>query len=120
MSRVEDNENESLENSLNLSTKRFGPNDYSEGGSKVVLLLKPAGGAPMLKRERWALPNSSTVSDIVMFLKDHMKLDPQQQLFLYVKQSFAPSLDSTIGLVSNCFGSDGMLVLHYALTQAWG
>lgn len=110
------------EESTPASTPAGGTNDDSEGGAKVVFLLKAAGGAPILRKKKWVLPRSKTMGHIVEFLKKYMKLDPQQrpQLFLYVNQSFAPALDTTIGSVNDCFSSEGTLVLHYALTQAWG
>ena len=94
----------------------------SESVGKVVFLLKAAGGAPILKKKKWALPRSKTIGHISEFLKKYMQLDvdQQQQLFLYVNQAFAPALDTTIGAVNDCFTSEGTLVLHYALTQAWG
>jgi ubiquitin-like protein ATG12 len=128
MSTIEGDENE---NTLNLAgnrdelaaaSVRAGPAGDSEGGAKVVFLLKAAGGAPILKKKKWALPRSKTMGHIVEFLKKYMELDAQQQqqLFLYVNQAFAPALDTTIGSVNDCFSSEGTLVLHYALTQAWG
>lgn len=101
---------------------RTGTSGDSEGGAKVVFLLKAAGGAPILKKKKWALPRSKTMGHIVEFLKKYMQLDPQQQqqLFLYVNQAFSPALDTTIGSVYDCFSSEGTLVLHYSLTQAWG
>lgn len=130
MSAVEGDENESSANALNsagnnednTSSARPGATNDSEDGSKVVFLLKAAGGAPILKKKKWALPRARTMGHIVEFLKKYMKLDAQQQqqLFLYVNQSFAPALDTTIGSVNDCFSSEGTLVLHYSLTQAWG
>ncbi len=107
---------------ININSTRSGPNNDSEGGAKVVFLLKAAGGAPILKKKKWALPRSKTMGHIVEFLKKYMQLDSQQQqqLFLYVNQAFSPALDTTIGSVNDCFSSEGTLVLHYALTQAWG
>lgn len=107
---------------LSVNSNRTGPSGDAEGGSKVVFLLKAAGGAPILKKKKWALPRSKTMGHIAEFLKKYMQLDPQQQqqLFLYVNQAFAPAFDTTIGSVYDCFSSEGTLVLHYALTQAWG
>ncbi|UJR29167.1 hypothetical protein I4U23_010381 [Adineta vaga] len=131
MSTVEGDENETSGDASNPSVdkeeKETGSirNDISkdsEGGSKVVFLLKAAGGAPILKKKKWALPRSRTMGHIVEFLKKYMQLDAQQQqqVFLYVNQSFTPALDTTIGSVNDCFSSEGTLVLHYSLTQAWG
>jgi len=132
MSTIEGDENDvslvnasnSLGNTdeLNTNSTRSGANNDSESGSKVVFLLKAAGGAPILKKKKWALPRSKTMGHIVEFLRKYMQLDTQQQqqLFLYVNQAFSPALDTTIGSVYDCFSSEGTLVLHYALTQAWG
>jgi ubiquitin-like protein ATG12 len=89
---------------------------------KIVFLLKSAGGAPILKRQKWALTRSKTIGHIAEFLKRYMQLDNEQQkqLFIYVNQAFAPAFDTTIGAVSDCFTSEGTLVLHYTLTPAWG
>jgi ubiquitin-like protein ATG12 len=107
---------------INPSSTRSGLNNDSESGAKVVFLLKAAGGAPILKKKKWALPRSKTMGHIVEFLKKYMQLDSQQQqqLFIYVNQAFCPALDTTIGSVNDCFSSEGTLVLHYSLTQAWG
>ena len=104
------------------ATGRTGANVDGDSGGKVVFLLRPAGGAPILKRKKWTVPRSKTMGQVVEFLKKYLQLDPQEhhQLFLYVNQSFAPALDTTIGSVNDCFSSEGTLVLHYALAQAWG
>ncbi len=132
MSTMEGDENESSpvnastptgnNDEINLNSIRSGPMNDTESGSKVVFLLKAAGGAPILKKKKWALPRSKTMGHIAEFLKKYMQLDTQQQqqLFLYVNQAFAPALDTTIGSVNDCFSSEGTLVLHYALTEAWG
>jgi len=93
-----------------------------ENDEKIIFLLKAAGGAPILKKKKWALPRSKTIGHIAEFLKKHMQLDDEQQkqLVLYVNQAFAPAFDTTIGAVNDCFATEGHLVLHYTLTPAWG
>ena len=129
MSNAESEENESSavdtpvgNEETTISSARTGPAGDAEGGAKVVFLLKAVGGAPILKKKKWVLPRSKTMGHITEFLKKYIQLDPQaqQQLFLYVNQSFAPAPDTTIGSVNDCFSTEGALVLHYALTQAWG
>lgn len=62
MSTVDGDETESSSVNPSNSTgnndelnPRFGPSSDSEGGSKVVFLLKAAGGAPILKKEKMGL-----------------------------------------------------------------
>ncbi len=123
MSTIEAGDNESKttnpdETGSNL-TRSTG--DY-ENDENIVFLLQAAGGAPILKRRKWALPRSKTIGHIAEFLKKHMQLDSEQQkqLFLYINQSFSPAFDTTIGAVNDCFNSEGTLVIHYTLTPAWG
>ncbi|CAI9734956.1 ATG12 [Octopus vulgaris] len=87
---------------------------------KVDVLLKPAGDAPIMKKKRWAVERSMKVASICEFIKKYIKCDPADSMFLYVRQSFAPSLDTSVGILFDCYGSDGKLVLHYCKTAAWG
>ena len=40
--------------------------------------------------------------------------------FVYLRSAFAPCLDDTVTSLFRAFGEDGKLVVHYALTPAWG
>lgn len=59
---------------------------------------------------------------VAQFLRQVLKLDMGQSLFVFVNQCFAPSAEHTIGTLTQCFGNAeaGKLVLHYSTTQAWG
>lgn len=88
--------------------------------TKVDILLKPAGDAPILKKKNWAVERSKKLSYVVDFTSKYLKLTPDETLFFYVSQCFAPAPDAELGPLYDCFGSDGKLVLHYCKTQAWG
>lgn len=123
MSTIEQDKHEvEKTNSDEISSNSTRPNGESDNDEKIVFLLKAAGGAPILKKKKWALPRSKSIGHIAEFLKKYMTLDVEQQkqLLLYVNQAFAPAFDTTIGAVFDCFHSEGTLVLHYALTPAWG
>ncbi|XP_067671303.1 ubiquitin-like protein ATG12 [Haliotis asinina] len=87
---------------------------------KIDVLLKPAGDAPIMKKKKWAVDRTKRISWVCEFIRKYIKLDISESLFLYVNQSFAPSPDTDVGVLFDCFGSDGKLVLHYCRTQAWG
>ena len=89
---------------------------------QIVFYLRPAGSAPILRRKKWVVPRSKTFASLSAFLIKHMQLNPEEQkhIFLYVNQAFAPSLDTTIGAVHDCFHTEGNLVLNYSLMPAWG
>lgn len=93
------------------------PKDQS---SKIDVLLKPAGDAPIMKKKKWAVERNKQISWVCAFIKKYIRCEPTDSLFLYVNQSFSPSPDTEIGSVFDCFGSDGKLVLHYCKSQAWG
>jgi ubiquitin-like protein ATG12 len=41
-------------------------------------------------------------------------------LFLYVNQEFAPSPDTEIGTIYDCFKVGNNVIFHYCTTPAWG
>ncbi|CAK1547389.1 unnamed protein product [Leptosia nina] len=87
---------------------------------KVDILLKATGNAPIMKKKKWAVDAEKPIGWIMEFVKKYLKLEPDEKLFLYVNQTFAPSPDQVIKNLYECFGTDGKLVLHYCKSQAWG
>lgn len=87
---------------------------------KVELLLKPVGDTPILKQRKFRVDDSKSVSWILAFVRQYLKMANDESLFLYVNQAFAPSPDCLISNLYDCFGSENRLVLHYSKTQAWG
>ncbi|CAB1448904.1 unnamed protein product [Pleuronectes platessa] len=92
----------------------------SEDKKKIDVLLKAVGDTPIMKTKKWAVERGRTVQSLSQFITRFLKLDATEQLFIYVNQSFAPSPDQDVGILFDCFGSDGKLVLHYCKSQAWG
>lgn len=89
--------------------------------SKINVIFKAVGDAPIVKDPKWAVPLSKTVGWVNGVMRSYLKMDISESLFLYVRQSFAPSPDQTIENLYHCFGGgDGKLILHYSKTQAWG
>ncbi|TSR75290.1 Ubiquitin-like protein ATG12 [Bagarius yarrelli] len=92
----------------------------TEEKKKIDVLLKAVGDTPIMKTKKWAVEKGRTVQSLAQFISRFLKLEPSEQLFIYVNQSFAPSPDQEVGALFDCFGSDGKLVLHYCKSQAWG
>lgn len=88
--------------------------------NKVIVLFKNVGSAPIMNKRKFKLDTTKTVADTVNFLRKVLKVDIAQSIFIYINQSFAPSLDQTVDNLYNCYGCDNKLVLHYAITPAWG
>ncbi|CAH1794358.1 unnamed protein product [Owenia fusiformis] len=88
--------------------------------TKIDVLLKSAGDAPIMKKKKWAVDPTKKIGWVIEFMRKYLKFEPEDSLFLYVNQSFSPSLDVELGTLYDCFSTDGKLVLHYCRTQAWG
>lgn len=89
--------------------------------SKITLILKAAGNAPILKTKKWEVEETWTIAFFTQSLRKILKLTPDQSLFIFVNQSFSPSPEHTIGTLQNCFGNEGSkLTLYYSTILAWG
>ena len=88
--------------------------------NKIEILLKAVGNAPILKKKKFLLERTKSVQYITEWLKKYMKLDPKDQLFLYVNQEFAPSPDAEVGTIYDCFKTGNNVIFHYCTTPAWG
>ncbi|EFN75939.1 Autophagy-related protein 12, partial [Harpegnathos saltator] len=86
----------------------------------VDILLKATANAPIMKQKKWSVCQDNPIGRISEFIKKYLKLDPNERLFLYVNQTFAPSPDQTVKNLYDCYGTDGKLIIHYCKSQAWG
>lgn len=87
---------------------------------KIDILLKATANAPIMKQKKWSVYQDNPIGRISEFIKKYLKLDPNERLFLYVNQTFAPAPDQTVKNLYDCYGADGKLVIHYCKSQAWG
>lgn len=92
----------------------------SDEKKKIDILLKAVGDTPIMKTKKWSVERGRTVQSLSQFIARFLKMDASEQLFIYVNQSFSPSPDQEVGVLFECFGSDGKLILHYCKSQAWG
>lgn len=88
--------------------------------SKITIMLKPTGDAPIISKKKWAVPPEQTVSDISEKIRKLLKFEENERLFLYVHQTFAPAPDQTLRNLYDCYSSEGTLIFHYSKMQAWG
>ncbi|VDM25195.1 unnamed protein product [Toxocara canis] len=93
--------------------------EMSEG--KVEILLKAVGDAPIMKQSKWVVDSKKTIAELTAFVRQYLKVDDGESVFLFVNQCFAPSPDQTLANLAECFASANCkLVLHYSKTSAWG
>ncbi|XP_032686308.1 autophagy protein 12-like [Odontomachus brunneus] len=88
--------------------------------AKIDILLKATANAPIMKQKKWSVCQDNPIGRISEFIKKYLKLDPNERLFLYVNQTFAPTPDQTVKNLYDCYGTDGKLIIHYCKSQAWG
>jgi len=87
---------------------------------KIEIRLQAAGDAPIMKQKNYKVDGEKQISWIIAFIRNYLKLKPQDNLFVYVNQAFSPSPDQTVNNLAECFGQDNKLVLYYSRSQAWG
>lgn len=108
--------------SSSIATPPATPSPAKSAGSssKIDVLLKPAGNAPILKKKKWTVDRHKQIGWICDFIRKLIRTETEDSVFVYVNQSFSPSPDTEMGTLFDCFGSDGKLVIYYCRTQAWG
>ncbi|KAF8374096.1 lgg-3 [Pristionchus pacificus] len=89
---------------------------------KVTVLLRSVGDAPILKNKKYNIDSSHDIAWLTHTIRTLLKLEPNQSLFLYISQTFAPSPDHTLDLLRKCYclEQSNELVIHYSTTPAWG
>lgn len=68
---------------------------------KVVVKFKPVGSAPTLVRGVAKISSTQTFSTVIWYLRKRLKLQDAENIFCYVNDSFAPSLDEIVGNLHN-------------------
>ncbi|XP_072749657.1 autophagy protein 12-like isoform X1 [Anoplolepis gracilipes] len=110
----------SLETIPEGTAVRNGLQTAQKDKTKIDILLKATANAPIMKQKKWSVCQDNPIGRISEFIKKYLKLDPNERLFLYVNQTFAPAPDQTVKNLYDCYGADGKLVIHYCKSQAWG
>ncbi|KAI4463405.1 autophagy protein 12 [Holotrichia oblita] len=121
----EGNQNNDGNNCESLNSTTGDTNENSKGvdkedKEKIDIYLRPTGNAPIMKHKKWSVEADKPIGWIIDFMRKYLKLDPQERLFLYINQTFAPSPDQTVRNLYDCYNTEGKLVLHYCKSQAWG
>ncbi|XP_034936100.1 autophagy protein 12-like isoform X1 [Chelonus insularis] len=112
---------ESLKPTIDTSLSNTeGSQSQSKDKTKIDILLKATGNAPIMKKKKWAVNPDQHIGWISEFVKKYLKLDVNERLFLYINQTFAPAPDQTVKNLYDCYGTDGKLIIHYCKSQAWG
>ena len=107
---------------------------------KVTVSFKHTGDAPIMRQSKFKVPADAPFQTVTAMLRKQLGLQPQDSLvqplrpgsafspltlsrawqFLYCNSAFAPPPDEVVRDVAQCFHVEGVLVLNYCLTPAWG
>lgn len=86
--------------------------------SKVLLFLRPVGGAPSLKKTKFKQNGQKSIMVVENYLRK--LLGPEKSIYLYCGSSFSPTPDQILQDLYDCFQVDGELTITYGLQESWG
>ncbi|GAA5801294.1 hypothetical protein HPULCUR_006740 [Helicostylum pulchrum] len=84
--------------------------------SKVVVVFRAIGNAPILKQKVFKLTASNKFQTVIVFLRKELRYQGSDPLV----NAFSPSPDETVANLHKCFNTDGHLIINYCTTAAWG
>eukprot|EP00884_Botryococcus_braunii_P020916 jgi/Botrbrau1/7508/Bobra.0095s0044.1 len=84
---------------------------------RVTVYLRAVGDAPKLRKDKYKVDSQERLAVVVDLLRKRTK---SEQIFVYLKESFTPSLDEELSVLYKAFGNDGRLVINYSVVPAWG
>ncbi|PSN73736.1 APG12-domain-containing protein [Corynespora cassiicola Philippines] len=87
---------------------------------KVTIRLQPVGSAPHLTQRVFKLSTNQRFETVVRFLRKRLGVKEHESLYCYIGNVFSPSLDEGIGNLWTCFKQGEELVVHYAMSPAFG
>eukprot|EP00347_Sterkiella_histriomuscorum_P002575 403367621 len=107
------------------SIKKLEDTDFlQDEEEKIEVSLNAVGRAPKLKIMKIKAKKAYTFQHIIKYVRDQLikggALQPKDSLFLYVNSQFAPPPGERLSDLYDCFNSNKMLIVNYALTEAWG
>lgn len=87
-------------------------------------MLSPVGKAPKLKVTKIKIKRSHTFQHLINFVRSTLEkgqaITKKDSLFLYVNSTFSPNGSERINDLYEGFKSGGVLIVNYALQEAWG
>ncbi|CAK4067495.1 unnamed protein product [Aphanomyces euteiches] len=102
------------------SMEQLSINGRPSGPEKVTIQFTAVGGAPIMKRSKFTVNGNDPLSNVYIFLRKQLRLKDEDSLFVYCNNAFAPTPDQRMSELFECFQINGLLVLNYSRTQAWG
>ncbi|KAJ7058783.1 ubiquitin-like autophagy protein Apg12-domain-containing protein [Mycena amicta] len=87
-----------------------------DDASKVIILLKAVGNAPILKQQQFTMSTTRSFQAIINALRTKLGYQAREPLFTYINNAFCPAPDENVGDLFKSFGTNGKLIVNYRLT----
>ena len=85
--------------------------------SKVQIRLFAMGSSPQIRQNQLKISDQTTIAQLSSFLKKQIKIE---QIFLYVNNQFAPSMNEVLSDIVQVYGKDNNIMIYYSTTPALG
>jgi hypothetical protein len=93
-----------------------------DDGVKCVIVLKPAGNAPIIAKNKITILGCYQVLSLYEYVRRTLKsaIEEKDTLFIYCGSNFSPPLNAYIIDLFKNYSIKQELVIFYAITEAWG
>eukprot|EP01116_Phalansterium_solitarium_P017385 TRINITY_DN4267_c0_g1_i1.p1 TRINITY_DN4267_c0_g1~~TRINITY_DN4267_c0_g1_i1.p1 ORF type:complete len:120 (+),score=37.68 TRINITY_DN4267_c0_g1_i1:98-457(+) len=86
----------------------------------VIVEKGPKANAPDIDKKKFLVPADLTVNKFIFEIRKHMKLNPEQAIFIFVKDSLPPSSALMSQIYEKNRDEDGFLYIQYAGENTFG
>ncbi|KAL5473032.1 hypothetical protein EMCRGX_G027472 [Ephydatia muelleri] len=92
----------------------------SAQADKVVLRLKPLPNTPIIKSSKFYVDKTRKISWLLQWLKQNLKCEANESVFVYIQQAFCPAPDQTMDALCEMYGTGNSLIISYSKQPAFG
>eukprot|EP00178_Gracilaria_changii_P007619 TRINITY_DN23998_c0_g1_i1.p1 TRINITY_DN23998_c0_g1~~TRINITY_DN23998_c0_g1_i1.p1 ORF type:complete len:117 (-),score=13.52 TRINITY_DN23998_c0_g1_i1:67-417(-) len=86
----------------------------------VIVERAPNSDAPEIDKKKYLVPSDITVGKFIWEIRKHMKLNPEQAIFLFVGDSMPPTASLVSIIYERSKDEDGFLYVTYSGESTFG
>ena len=86
----------------------------------VIIQRKSSSSAPYIAKNKYLVPNDMTVSQLLYSLRIKVKMEPNQALFFFIKDTIPVNSTSMQRVYEEHKSSDGFLYMMYDAENTFG
>lgn len=87
---------------------------------KVVIQFQNVGAAPPMKNNKFKLKTSARFEKIQHFVSKQLKVAGGEKMYYFINSCFQPNPDDPILDLFLAHHQNGILIVHYSPSIAWG